>query len=774
MELNMKRFLHLLATVSATALLAACGGGGGGDPAPSTPPPAAQGDLNDALSKSGNTNTMATAVDKAGLGDLIKGNQQYTLLMPNDAAMTPFAEDLAELSKPENKEALADYVKAHMVDGTLLAEQLQAAAIAPDDDMPAAGKAGEGAQKVTITIKNLLGDTLTIVLDNGVLTINGVAIGSANIVVRNGVLHILTGPIFRPSVFTTIKRLPQTSTLEAAIRAAGLEETLRDRKSDFTVLAPTNEAFEKLLKDLNLTAEQLLANKPLLTQVLTYHVIAGESVLSRQFKDGESIATVNGQRVIIKSTRTPGKPRMIEVTDATGGVSKVTLADLKSRNGVVHLIDRVLLPTDKDIVQVAQGVNDFSILVEAVVAAGLVDTLKGKGPFTVFAPTNAAFAALLGELNVTKEALLANKPLLTSVLTYHVLPKAVFADELSDGLKATTVQGQEIAFSIKEGKASITDASGRTSNIVAVNVQATNGVVHVIDKVILPKPDAPAPSDIVAIASANPDFSILVEAVVAAGLVDTLKGTGPFTVFAPTNAAFAALLDELKITKDALLANKPLLTSVLTYHVLSGKVLANQLSNGLAAATVQGQPIRFALAGGKASIVDARGRSANIVATDVLASNGVIHVLDKVILPTDKNIVQVAQGNPSFSILVEAVVAAGLVETLSGAGPFTVFAPTNDAFAALLQELHLTKAQLLANKPLLTKVLTYHVVSGQVLSSQIPFDQPIKSVEGQTFKIGKDLKITDQAGRKSGIVATDVAATNGVVHVIDKVILPKL
>jgi transforming growth factor-beta-induced protein len=773
MELNMKRFLQMLAAVSATALLAACGGGGSSDPAPAAPP-SAQGDLSEALSKSGNTNTMAGAVEKAGLSDLIKGNQQYTLLMPNDAAMGPFAEDLAELTKPENKDALADYVKAHMVDGKLLTEQLNAAAIAPEDDMPASGKSGAGAQKVTITIKNLLGDTLTIVLDNGVLTINGVAIGSANIVVRNGVLHILTGPIFRPSVFTTIKRLPQTSTLEAAVRAAGLEDTLRDRKADFTVLAPTNDAFDKLLKDLNLTAEQLLANKPLLTQVLTYHVIAGNEIFSREFKDGESIATVNGQRVIIKSTRMPGKPRMIEITDATGGVSKVTLADLKARNGVVHLIDRVLLPTDKDIVAIAAGNPDFSILVEAVTAAGLVDTLKGKGPFTVFAPTNAAFAALLDELKVTKAALLANKPLLTSVLTYHVLPAAVFADALSDGLKATTVQGQQITFGIKDGKASITDANGRMSNIVATNVQATNGVVHVIDKVILPKANPPAPTDIVAVAAGNPDFSILVEAVTAAGLVDTLKGAGPFTVFAPTNAAFAALLDELKVTKDALLANKPLLTSVLTYHVLSGKVLAEQLSNGLAAATVQGQPIKFVLAGGKASIVDASGRTSNIVATNVVASNGVIHVIDKVILPTSKNIVQVAQGNPAFSVLVEAVVAAGLVDTLSAPGPFTVFAPTNDAFAALLHELKLTKAQLLADKALLTKVLTYHVVGAQVLSSQIPFGQPVKSVQGDTFTIGMDLKITDQAKRMTGITATDVAATNGVIHVIDKVILPKL
>ncbi|MGL4576327.1 MAG: fasciclin domain-containing protein, partial [Burkholderiaceae bacterium] len=741
----MKRLLQLLAAVSATALLTACGGGGGGsEPAAVTPPAPTSTTLADALSKSGNTNTMAGAANTAGLSSVLAGTQNYTLLMPDDAAMSPYAEDLAELVKTENRDALTEYVKAHMVDGKLLQEQLLAAANAPD--APVSGKT-QGNAKTTIVITNLLGDELEIVLDNGVLTINGVVIGTANITASNGVLHILRGPIFRPSTFSVIKRNDTTSTLEAAVKAAGLEGALRDRNAKLTVLAPTDTAFAQLLKDLNVTAEELLANKDLLTQVLTYHVIP-ERILARQFKDGESIETLNGQRVIVKSIKTPGKAPAIEITDASGGVSKVTQANLRGGKGVVHLIDRVLLPTSKDIVAVAAGNPDFSILVEAVTAAGLVDTLKGKGPFTVFAPTNAAFAALLDELKVTKEALLANKPLLTSVLTYHVLPSAVFADQLSDGLKAKTVQGQEIAFALKDGKASITDANGRSSNIVATNVQATNGVVHVIDKVILPKSDAPPPpppSDIVAIAQGNPDFSILVEAVVAAGLVDTLKGAGPFTVFAPNNAAFAALLEELKVTKDALLANKPLLTSVLTYHVLAGKVLAADLKDGLIAGTVQGQPIKFGIMGSKASITDASGRKSNIVATDVQASNGVIHVIDKVILPTSKTIVDVAKGNPSFSILVEAVVAAGLADTLSGKGPFTVFAPTNDAFAALLHELHVTKEQLLANKALLTKVLTYHVVPAQVLSTQIPFDQPVKSVQGETFTIGKDLKITDQA-----------------------------
>jgi uncharacterized surface protein with fasciclin (FAS1) repeats len=285
---------------------------------------------------------------------------------------------------------------------------------------------------------------------------------------------------------------------------------------------------------------------------------------------------------------------------------------------------------------------------------------------------------------------------------------------------------------------------------------------------------ASAPT-IVGIAQSNPEFSILVEALVTAGLADVVASPGPFTVFAPTNAAFASLLKEWQITKEQLLGDQELLTAILTYHVLAGRVPASALSSGLAAATVNGQPIRFnQTESGGFQIFDGRYRHANIVATDIAASNGVIHVIDRVILPSNKTVVSLAQTLPQFSILVQAVVAAGLVETLSGPGPFTVFAPTDEAFAALLAELGVTAEQLLADKALLTQVLTYHVVSGRVISSGIPFGQPVPTVQGQTITIGASpLAITDARGRSAGIVATDIPTGNGVVHVIDRVILPR-
>jgi len=138
-----------------------------------------------------------------------------------------------------------------------------------------------------------------------------------------------------------------------------------------------------------------------------------------------------------------------------------------------------------------------------------------------------------------------------------------------------------------------------------------------------------------------------------------------------------------------------------------------------------------------------------------------------------RNVVQQAQADPRLSILVEAVTAADLGATLSGTGPFTVFAPTNDAFASLLQELGVTKDQLLANKPLLTAVLTYHVVPGRVTQAQIPLNTPITTVQGQTLTVNASYVITDQRSRTARIVQADIAATNGVVHLIDRVILPR-
>lgn len=433
-------------------------------------------------------------------------------------------------------------------------------------------------------------------------------------------------------------------------------------------------------------------------------------------------------------------------------------------------------PAGKDnAVQVAQATPELSILVEAVTAAGLGDTLANGGPFTILAPTNDAFAALLGELGVSKDQLLSDTALLTKVLTYHVIDGEVRKADVPLGQPIKPLSGDTLKIEADDaGGLSVFDGRGRTANIIATDVPADNAVIHLIDNVILP-----ADKNIVQTAQSISDFSILVEAVIAADLAGTLSGNGPFTVFAPTNAAFADLLSELGVTKEALLSNTELLTQVLTYHVVSGEILKAQVPVGQGIATVQGGSFQV---DATFAITDERGRQSNIIATDVIATNGVVHVIDKVILPAAMtmpapspsagSIVAVAQGNPDFSILVEAVVAAGLADTLANGGPFTVFAPTNEAFAALLGELHTSKEALLANTELLTQVLLYHVVEGKIEAADVPLHTAIPTIGGGTFSVNNDFVITDARHRGSQIIATDVPADNGVIHVINRVLLP--
>lgn len=418
----------------------------------------------------------------------------------------------------------------------------------------------------------------------------------------------------------------------------------------------------------------------------------------------------------------------------------------------------------QNVVEVLRKDPSTRILVQAIDAAGLLPALIGPGPFTVFAPTDAAFAALLAELNLSQAQLFADLPLLTAVLQYHVLGARVPRASVPAGKAITPLAGGIFKVDATAGGLVVTDGRNRTANITATDIAAPNGLIHKIDKVLLP-----ANRNLVQTAQGNPAFSVLVEAVVAAGLAPTLSGPGPFTVFAPTDAAFTALLTELGMSKAQLLADKALLTRVLTYHVLPSRVLKADVPVGSAIPTVQGESFSVTP---QLAITDRNGRSSGIVATDVLASNGVIHVIDKVLLPKIPNLVELAVSQPQFSILVEAVQAAGLVGALSGNTPLTVFAPTNDAFAALLGELGISKAALLADVPLLTVVITYHVVPGRVYRAGVPIGQAITSLQGGTFTVGADLRITDARARTAGIAATDALAINGVVHTLDRVILP--
>ena len=269
-----------------------------------------------------------------------------------------------------------------------------------------------------------------------------------------------------------------------------------------------------------------------------------------------------------------------------------------------------------DIVQTAVAAGQFTTLASLLQKAGLVDTLATGGPFTVFAPTDAAFAKVP---KATLDALAADPAKLKAVLLYHVVPGRVTAADVVKLTSAKTAEGRSLGIKVVNGSVFVDGAQ-----VTMPDVEATNGVIHVIDSVLIPK-EATAPKTIVQTAVAAGSFKTLASLLKKAGLVGTLQGKGPFTVFAPTDAAFAKLP---KATLAALAKNKAKLRSVLLYHVVKGNVSAAKVVTLRSAKTLNGKAVSIRVNGGNVLVGGAR-----VTTADVKASNGVIHVVNKVLIP---------------------------------------------------------------------------------------------------------------------------------------------
>ena len=554
----------------------------------------------------------------------------------------------------------------------------------------------------------------------------------------------------KSTVVEVAKSNPNFSILVQALQLTGLDQTLDNGAAMFTVFAPTNQAFTDLLAELKFSSLNDIP-KATLSNILLYHVLDGSKMAA-------SITT--GYYPTLSAGPADNTKLSIYVDMATTMINKrakITATDVKADNGVIHVIDKVILP--QTVVDVAVNNPTFSILVSALAKANLVETLKGAGPFTVFAPTDDAFTALFAALGVSGIADLSAEAL-TPILLSHVVSGNVTSGQLSNGEVQTLNPDKKVLIGTSGGVTIDEDIK-----VLLADVQGTNGVVHVIDKVIVPT--APETNTIVDVAMGNEDFSILVTALTKTGLDAALANEeAMFTVFAPTNQAFANLLTELGFGGlDDIPV--PTLTNILLYHVLDGTNLAADISTGyfstLASGPSDGTNLSFYVDMSTTMI----NKRSKITGTDIAADNGVIHVIDKVILPL--SIVDIAVNNPTFSILVAALAKANLVETLKGNGPFTVFAPTNTAFTALYTALGVSGIADLSAEAL-TPILLAHVISGNVTSGQLT------NGEVQTLNTAKKIMIDLSNGVKidgtSQVVLADVQGTNGVVHVIDKVILP--
>lgn len=394
----------------------------------------------------------------------------------------------------------------------------------------------------------------------------------------------------------------------------------------------------------------------------------------------------------------------------------------------------------------------LTTLATAIQTAELDDDLAGAGPFTLFAPSNAAFAALPAG---TLDSLLlpANRAQLVAILTNHVLAAEV-PSTVAVTLESASPLGGGSLFLDVVG----TDLFVNDGKVTRADIDTTNGVIHVVDSVLLPR------QSVVETLQAR-GFSTLVTAVGAADLVTTLSGPGPFTVLAPTDAAFAAL-GQATLESLLLPQNQAQLARILTYHVVPGSVAAGDAAAAELATTVQGAEVLFSFATGEVRVNGTLVRTVNIPCT-----NGIVHVLDAV-LQVPQTIAATAQ-SLGFSTLVAALDAAQLTSTFAdgAAGPFTVFAPTNAAFAALPPGL-LDQLLQPVNRPVLQQILRYHVAPQALTAADVTAaaGQGIQTLQNVAIPVAATASGPQLEGFR--VVAANVLAENGLIHAIDGVLVP--
>ncbi|MEM6893720.1 MAG: fasciclin domain-containing protein [Bacteroidota bacterium] len=624
-----------------------------------------------------------------------------------------------------------------------------------------------------------------------------------------------------PNIVELAETVDILTTLLDAVEAAGgdLGNTLATG-DPLTVFAPSNDAFNALLAQLDgfdsLDDFDEAAEKEILTKILQYHVVADTKAFSSDLSDGQSLPTVQSENLTVTVDG------VVFINDKTDEAAEVVGADNEASNGIVHIIDKVLLPQEvldilfpkPTIVELVVEREELSQLEEAVIKAGLVDALNGEGPFTVFAPTNAAIDELFDLLGDSFNSFddfdnFIEIQILEDILKYHVVPGNIAAADLSAGNVNTLLEGETLEIISSGGTFVIGDASDVDANIENADNFASNGVVHIIDKILIPQEvqdflDTLNPDDtsggaptIKEIVESTEELDFLREALELTGLLETLGEEGPFTVFAPTgesvNIIFGLLGTGINSLEDIDLSFEiDLLRQVLSYHVVPGAITSSDLMQGPVPTLLDGDGFTVIADGAGFVLQDGlAGLDANLLLTDIPASNGVIHTIDRILVPetviyqvlteTEQSLMALLEELEDNEVFMTAylLVRDSLEDVLNG-DAFTFFLPTNQAFLELFAQLDgihdLTDFDTEAELRLLGKILVYHCVDGVKGTSDILFNgQELTTVQGETLivEVGDEINILDKTTIPAKVTSPDFEVLNGVLHIINKVLLPQ-
>ena len=541
------------------------------------------------VANSGEHETLQAALEAAGLNGTLDSGGPFTLFAPSDDAFAALPEGTVD-DLLDDLPQLTEVLLHHVVNGTAMAGDLN------DGD-------------VLTTLNN---DNLTVSIDGMTYMIDMATVTAANIEASNGVVHVIDMVLIPteepelPSIMDIVTESEAHTILEAAINAAGLNELL-DGEDPFTLFAPTDDAFDALPEG---TVATLLANIDELIEVLAHHVVGG-TFMAEDLNDGDVLTTANDDNLTVT---VDGMTYMIDM-------ATVISANIEASNGVVHVIDMVLIPetNDQTVMSIIENSPIHTTLETAIIAAGLANTLSGDGSFTVFAPSDEVFAALPdGALDL----ILANTELLTNLLLGHVHEGELYSADLTDGLNVTMMNEGDLTVSNDGMTIMIDDAI-----IFQEDLPATNGVVHVIDNILPSTVIDPDTLTVMSIIEASPEHTTLEAAINAAELAETLSGEGPFTVFAPTDDAFALLPAG---TVEGLLADIPALTEILLHHVVGATALSTDFNDGDVLTTLNTTELTVSVDDGT-YIID----MATVTAANLEADNGVVHVIGMVLIPAD-------------------------------------------------------------------------------------------------------------------------------------------
>ncbi|MDZ7757589.1 fasciclin domain-containing protein [Rhodohalobacter sp.] len=577
-----KLLLFIIAPLLTITFITACGDDGDGP----TPPPAEELNLVELAQSDEDFSTLVSVIEDLGLEETLTSGD-FTVFAPTNAAFNALPDGVLESLTDEQ---LLDIIQFHVTEGSV-----PSSALGATQDVP------------------MLNEENTLVQSSAAgVVVNGSSnVVKADLEATNGYIHgideVLLPSAIRialgqPNLVDVAQEDGRFETLIGLVEDTGLTTTLQ-YLGPYTAFAPTDDAFTALFEEVDpgtLTTEQL-------TFILTYHVISGEGIASGDLAEEQAVASAAEELLYITSNEENG------VT--VNGNSSVIDADVDASNGIIHVVDNVLLPNAfLNTVQVAQKNYNFTTLVDLIVQANLAETVATT-ELTVFAPTNAAFEALFAEVDpgsLTPEQL-------EEILLYHTIPGATIASgDLQAQQNPASTTGEALYVTV-DGDVVVNG----NSTVVTADVASNNGIIHAVDTVLLPN----AFVDVPAIAQKNYDLTTLVGLLVDNDLVGTLQGDGPFTVFAPTNAAFEAISDVVStLTPEQVV-------EVLTYHVLAANVESGDIVPPQTVTMLNEQDITIDVVNDVVTITDAAGGTAEVVVADQVGTNGVVHIIDAVLIP---------------------------------------------------------------------------------------------------------------------------------------------